>query len=56
MPKKPMPKPDDKEQSDRFIETARLLNANESGEEFELAMKIAKIAHLKKERDIKAKK
>ncbi len=36
---KPKAKPD-KEQSARFIETARLLEADESGEKFEQAVKL----------------
>ena len=36
---KPKPEPDDKEQSKRFIEKARELGADESGEEFERALK-----------------
>lgn len=39
MPKpKPPPKADDKEQSERFIETAREIEADESGDEFERAL------------------
>lgn len=37
MPKKP--KPDDKEQSKRFVETARKLEVDESGKAFEKALK-----------------
>lgn len=45
MPKNPKPEPDDKEQSERFIETARQLKVDESGKPFELAISIvAKIA------------
>lgn len=36
---KQKPKPDDKEQSKRFIETARELEADESGKEFERVIK-----------------
>ena len=39
MPRKPAPKPDDPEQSKRFIETARELEADESGKAFERAIK-----------------
>lgn len=35
---KPKPKVSDKEQSDRFIETARELGVDESGEAFERAL------------------
>lgn len=35
MPRKPAPKQDDPEQSKRFIETARELETDESGEAFE---------------------
>jgi hypothetical protein len=37
--KKPKPKPDDKEQSQRFVETAKALEADESGKVFERAFK-----------------
>lgn len=36
---KPKPKLTDKEQSERFIETARSLGVDESGKEFERALK-----------------
>lgn len=35
MAKKPKPEPDDREQSARFIETAKALGAEESGKEFD---------------------
>ena len=35
--KTPKPKPDDKEQSQRFVEIARKLEADESGKSFERA-------------------
>lgn len=37
--KKPKPKLSDKEQSERFMETARELGVDESGEEFERALR-----------------
>ena len=37
MADKPKPQPDDKAQSDRFIEAARELGVDESGREFERA-------------------
>lgn len=40
MTKKPKPEPDDKEQSERFIETAHKLKVDESGESFERALKV----------------
>lgn len=39
MAKKPKPEPDDKEQSQRFVKTARKLEADESGKSFERAIK-----------------
>ena len=39
MPRKPNPPPDDSQQSRRFIETAREIGADESGEAFEHAFK-----------------
>ena len=41
MPPKKKPPPDDKEQSRRFVETARELEADETGEAFERAFKKA---------------
>lgn len=38
--KKPKPEPDDNEQSERFIETARMLEVDESGESFERTIKL----------------
>lgn len=38
MPKKPKLEPNDKEQSKRFIETARLLEINEKSDSLEFAM------------------
>lgn len=38
MSKKQKPEPDNKEQSQRFIETAKKLEADESGEAFERAI------------------
>ena len=35
---KPKPKPDDKEQSKRFVEKAREIEADETGKAFERAM------------------
>ena len=40
MSKKPKPKLDDKAQSRRFVETARDLESDESGQAFEKALKI----------------
>ncbi len=39
MVKKPKPKPDDKEQSQRFVETAHELEADETGKQFDRALK-----------------
>jgi hypothetical protein len=38
MPRKPNPPPDDAEQAARFIETAKLLEADKTGEAFEQAL------------------
>jgi hypothetical protein len=38
--KKPKPEPDDKEQSERFIEKAKELEADKNAENFERAFKI----------------
>jgi hypothetical protein len=43
MEKNPKPESDDKEQSQRFVETARLLEVDESGESFETSFE--KITH-----------
>lgn len=40
--KKTKPKPDDKEQSQRFVETAKTLDVDKSGKAFENAIKIIK--------------
>ena len=40
MAKKPKPEPADKEQSARFIETARKLKVDKSGSAFENALKL----------------
>jgi hypothetical protein len=37
--KKPKPEPDDKEQSSRFVATAKALGVDESGRDFDRAMK-----------------
>ena len=37
-PRKPIP--DDKEQSQRFVETAKMLEIDESGKSFERALKV----------------
>lgn len=37
MAKKPKPEPDDKEQSERFVETAQELGADETGKAFDRA-------------------
>jgi hypothetical protein len=39
---KPKPEPDDKEQSERFKETARQLEVDESGEAFDRALNVIK--------------
>jgi hypothetical protein len=38
MAEKPKPEPDDKEQSKRFIDTARELEVDESGKDFDKAL------------------
>jgi len=38
MPKKPKPEPDNKEQSQRFVENARQREADKSGKSFESAL------------------
>lgn len=38
MAKKPKPEPDDKKQSQRFVETAKLLGVDEDGKAFNRAM------------------
>lgn len=40
MAKKPKPEPDDKEQSSRFVETAKSLGVDESGKNFDRAMNL----------------
>lgn len=40
MAKKPKPDPDDKEQSKRFVQTARELESDESGKQFQQALEI----------------
>ena len=40
MPRKPNPPSDDKEQAARFIEAARLVEANKTGKKFERALEI----------------
>lgn len=40
MPQKPKPEPDDKEQSERFIQTAKELEADKNAEAFERAFGI----------------
>ena len=47
MPRKPNPPPDDKAQSQRFIETAKLLEADKTGKQFEAALKIVVSPHAK---------
>lgn len=44
MTKKQSPVPDDEEQAKRFIETARQLGVDESGNAFEDAMKVVPLA------------
>jgi hypothetical protein len=39
MPRKPKPKWDDPEESKRFIETARAIGSDETGEEFRKSLK-----------------
>lgn len=48
MTKKQTPVPDDKEQANRFIETAKQIGADESGKVFEQAMKILSVPPTKK--------
>jgi hypothetical protein len=38
MPRKPNPPPDDEEQAKRFVETAKALEADKTGEEFDKAL------------------
>lgn len=40
MSRKPNPPPDDKEQAQRFVETAKTLRSDESGKQFEAAVKV----------------
>lgn len=40
MKKSPKPEPDDKEQSERFIETAKELEADKNADEFDRAMTV----------------
>jgi hypothetical protein len=52
MPRKSTPKPDDPEQSKRFIEIARKSEADGTKEEFERAFKkVAKTRAIKRSRD-----
>ena len=53
MTKQPEPKPDDAEQSKRFEEAARELEADESGKKFEKAFKAISQAGAPPERDKK---
>lgn len=39
MAKNPKPEPDDKEQSQRFVETAKALGVDESGKAFQSSLK-----------------
>lgn len=39
MEKKPKPEPDDKEQSQRFVETAKNLGVDENGKSFEESLR-----------------
>lgn len=55
MTKKLKPEPDDKEQSQRFVETARELGADESGKTFEMAI-VSTIAKKKSATNKKATK
>ena len=45
MSRKPNPPPDDKEQAKRFIDSAKALEADESGRQFEAALKIVVPPH-----------
>ena len=47
MSRKPDPKPDDLEQSKRFVETAHKIEAGETREEFETAFKRVAVAKRK---------
>ena len=40
MSRKPNPPPDDKEQAQRFVATAKQLESDESGKQFEVAVKV----------------
>ena len=40
MSRKPNPPPDDKAQAQRFVETAKQLESDESGKQFEAAVKV----------------
>ena len=40
MPRKPNPKPDDAEQSKRFLETAKALESDKTGKEFKRALDV----------------
>ena len=45
------PKPDDKEQSQRFVETAKQLESDESGKSFEKALENIKVSEFPKSSD-----
>ena len=40
MPRKPNPKPDDEEQSKKFLETAKLLETDKAGKVFHKALEV----------------
>lgn len=42
MGKEPRPEPDDKEQSQRFVEAAQALGVDETGDSFEKALHVVK--------------
>lgn len=45
MPRKPNPKPTDPEQSKKFLETAKALEVDKTGEQFEAALKVVVRPH-----------
>lgn len=49
MANKTKPKPDDKEQSSRFVETAKSLGVDESGKNFDRAMNLVAPSESKRE-------
>jgi hypothetical protein len=51
MPRKPAPKPDDPEQSKRFIETAKDVGADEDGDALHRALKKIASKTMEKKKD-----